>query len=175
MRIGVIGLGGLGHLALQYARAFGCEVTAFSASPAQEAEARRLGAHSLVDFRDAAATGGAVNSFDFLISTAPGDINWPAHLNALGPKLESSARPRNPPHDRALSDGPGRRGAHPREKEPGALPRGGELSHSTRKVWRVSNSCAPTPSRVFSTIVYSPLVMSGVSCRLSMPGTYRLG
>ncbi len=43
-RVGVIGIGGLGHMAIRFARAFGCEVTAFSTSPAKEEEARRLGA-----------------------------------------------------------------------------------------------------------------------------------
>ena len=44
-RVGVVGIGGLGHLALQFARVFGAEVTAFSTSPAKEDEARAMGAH----------------------------------------------------------------------------------------------------------------------------------
>ena len=46
-RVGVVGIGGLGHLAIQFARVFGAEVTAFSTSPAKEKEARALGAQSI--------------------------------------------------------------------------------------------------------------------------------
>lgn len=86
MRVGVVGLGGLGHLAVQYARAFGCEVTALSTSPNKEAEARSLGAHRFMDVRDAGAVQGAANSFDFVISTVPAELNWADYLNALRPK-----------------------------------------------------------------------------------------
>jgi uncharacterized zinc-type alcohol dehydrogenase-like protein len=86
MRVGVLGVGGLGHLALQYARAFGCEVTAFSTSPDKEAEACRLGAHHFINAGDVAAVEKAANSFDFLISTASADLDWGAYLNALKPK-----------------------------------------------------------------------------------------
>jgi alcohol/geraniol dehydrogenase (NADP+) len=86
MRVGVVGVGGLGHLALQYARAFGCEVTAFSSSPAKETEARRLGAHHFINARDAAAMEKTANSLDFAISTVSADVNWGQYLNALKPK-----------------------------------------------------------------------------------------
>jgi len=86
MRAGVVGLGGLGHLAVQYARAFGCEVTAFSTSPEKEAEARSLGAHHFINTRDAGAVQSAANSFDFVISTVPADLNWGEYVNALRPK-----------------------------------------------------------------------------------------
>jgi uncharacterized zinc-type alcohol dehydrogenase-like protein len=52
MKIGVIGIGGLGHLALQFARAFGCDVTAFSSTPDKEAEAIHFGAHHFVSSTD---------------------------------------------------------------------------------------------------------------------------
>ncbi len=51
-RVGVVGIGGLGHLAIQFARAFGCEVTAFSSSAEKEDEARELGAHNFVNSRE---------------------------------------------------------------------------------------------------------------------------
>ena len=54
-RVGVIGIGGLGHLGLQFAKAFGAEVTAFSTSKDKEAEALKLGAHHFVNTRDTGA------------------------------------------------------------------------------------------------------------------------
>ncbi len=54
-RVGVIGIGGLGHMGLQFARAFGAEVTAFSTSKDKEEEARKLGAHHFVNTRDTGA------------------------------------------------------------------------------------------------------------------------
>ncbi len=85
-RVGVIGIGGLGHLALRFARAFGCEVTAFSTSPAKEEEARRLGAHHFINSRDAAQLAGAAGSLDLLISTVNADLDWPVWLNVLRPR-----------------------------------------------------------------------------------------
>jgi uncharacterized zinc-type alcohol dehydrogenase-like protein len=86
MRVGVIGIGGLGHLALQFARAFGCEVTAFSSTPAKEAEARKFGAHHFAASTDAAAMAKLGSSFDFLLSTVNADLDWNAYLNLLRPK-----------------------------------------------------------------------------------------
>jgi uncharacterized zinc-type alcohol dehydrogenase-like protein len=85
MRVAVIGIGGLGHLALQYARAFGCEVTAISSSPDKEAEALALGAHRFVPGTALARNLRAVGSFDFILSTAMANLNWGALVNALRP------------------------------------------------------------------------------------------
>ena len=54
-RVGVIGIGGLGHMAIQFARVFGAEVTAFSTSANKEEEARALGAHHFVNSRESKA------------------------------------------------------------------------------------------------------------------------
>ncbi len=64
--MGVVGIGGLGHLGLQFARAFGCEVTAFSTSKDKEAEARELGAHNFVNTREngRAEEGGGESGLD---------------------------------------------------------------------------------------------------------------
>ena len=85
MRLGVVGIGGLGHLALQYARAFGCEVTAFSSTPAKADEARRLGAHRFVVSTDRKAMEKAAGSQDFMLNTVSADIDWPAFLKSLRP------------------------------------------------------------------------------------------
>ncbi len=85
MKIGVIGIGGLGHLALQFARAFGCEVTAFSSSPAKEKEARSLGAHNFVNSKDNDQILAIARSLDMIICTIHGDLDWNTYLAALRP------------------------------------------------------------------------------------------
>ena len=85
-RVGVIGIGGLGHIALQFARAFGAEVTAFSTSRDKEAEARQLGAHQFVNTRETGALKKVAGSFDLLLSTVNADQDWPGYINALRPR-----------------------------------------------------------------------------------------
>jgi uncharacterized zinc-type alcohol dehydrogenase-like protein len=77
-KVGVIGIGGLGHLAVQFARALGAQVTAFSTSADKEAEARALGAEQFVNTAAADALGALRGSFDLLISTVTADIDWGA-------------------------------------------------------------------------------------------------
>ena len=85
-RVGVIGIGGLGHLALQFARAFGAEVTAFSTSRDKEAEARQLGAQHFVNTRDTGALKKVAGSFDLLLSTVNADQDWPGFISTLRPR-----------------------------------------------------------------------------------------
>ena len=85
-RVGIVGIGGLGHLGVQFAKAFGAEVTAFSTSKDKEAEARELGAHQYVNTRDTGALKKVAGSFDFLLSTVNADQDWQAYVNALRPK-----------------------------------------------------------------------------------------
>jgi uncharacterized zinc-type alcohol dehydrogenase-like protein len=82
-RVGVIGIGGLGHLAVQFANAWGCEVTAFTSSMDKEEELRELGAHHIVNSRDDAAIKAQRNHFDFIITTVNVSLNWPLYLKAL--------------------------------------------------------------------------------------------
>lgn len=82
-RVGVIGIGGLGHLAIQFANAFGAEITAFSTSPVKEAEARSLGAHHFVNTRDSKALKNMAGTFDFILSTIHWDLDWKAYIGAL--------------------------------------------------------------------------------------------
>ncbi len=84
-RVGVIGIGGLGHLAIQFARVFGAEVTAFSTSAAKEDEARALGAHSFVNTRETRALKEVAGSFDFILSTINADQDWGVYIQALRP------------------------------------------------------------------------------------------
>jgi uncharacterized zinc-type alcohol dehydrogenase-like protein len=85
-RIGIIGIGGLGHLGIQFAKAFGAEVTAFSTTKDKEAEALKLGAHNFVNTRDTGALKKVAGSFDLLLSTVTADQDWGAYVSALRPK-----------------------------------------------------------------------------------------
>jgi uncharacterized zinc-type alcohol dehydrogenase-like protein len=85
-RVGVVGIGGLGHLGLQFARAFGCEVTAFSTSKDKEAEASSLGAHNFVNTRDTGALKKVAASFDLILSTVSADQDFQGFVGALRPK-----------------------------------------------------------------------------------------
>jgi uncharacterized zinc-type alcohol dehydrogenase-like protein len=86
MKVGVIGIGGLGHLALQFANAVGCKVTAFSSSADKEEEAKGFGAHYFIPTSEKDAFEKAVGSLDFIISTVHVDLDWTAVLNVLKPK-----------------------------------------------------------------------------------------
>lgn len=85
-RVGVIGIGGLGHMALGFLSAWGCEVTAFSTSPGKEAEAKSFGAHHFVNSKDAKSLEAVVDSFDFIISTVNSPLDWNFYIDALRPK-----------------------------------------------------------------------------------------
>ncbi|PSB23892.1 NADPH-dependent aldehyde reductase Ahr [Stenomitos frigidus] len=85
-RVGVIGIGGLGHMALGFLRAWGCDVTAFSTSPDKEAEARQLGANHFINSRDPEALKAVENTFDLIISTINADLDWNIYIAALRPK-----------------------------------------------------------------------------------------
>ncbi len=85
-RVGVIGIGGLGHFALQFLNKWGCEVTAFTSTDAKREEAKRMGAHHTVSSRNAAELESVKGSFDFILSTVNVDLDWSLYWDALGPK-----------------------------------------------------------------------------------------
>ena len=85
-RVGVIGIGGLGHLAVQFLNKWGCEVTAFTTSDAKRDEALAMGAHHVVNSRDEAQLEAIAGSLNFILSTVNADLNWPLFLGALAPK-----------------------------------------------------------------------------------------
>jgi uncharacterized zinc-type alcohol dehydrogenase-like protein len=84
-RIGIIGIGGLGHMALQFAHAFGAEVTAFSSSADKANEAKEFGAHHFVNTRETKSLKALGGCFDFILSTINADQDWNAYIAALRP------------------------------------------------------------------------------------------
>jgi alcohol/geraniol dehydrogenase (NADP+) len=85
-RVGVIGIGGLGHLALQFLNKWGCEVFAFTSSDGKQAEAMKLGAHATINSRDSEQLKKIAGSLDFVISTVNVGLDWSSYLNTLAPK-----------------------------------------------------------------------------------------
>ena len=85
-RVGVIGIGGLGHLALQFLNKWGCEVTAFTSSDAKRDAALQMGAHHVVNSRHVAQLKQIAGSLDFILSTVAVELDWDAYLAALAPK-----------------------------------------------------------------------------------------
>ncbi len=85
-RVGVVGIGGLGHLALQFLNKWGCEVTAFTSTDAKADEARAMGAHHVVNSRDAGRLEAIAGSLDFILSTVNADLDWASYLATLGPR-----------------------------------------------------------------------------------------
>jgi uncharacterized zinc-type alcohol dehydrogenase-like protein len=82
-KIGIIGIGGLGHLAIQFAHALGYEVTVISSSPAKKEEALAFGADQFVASDDMATFRKLEYYFDLLLCTAHGDVNWEWLLTIL--------------------------------------------------------------------------------------------
>ena len=76
-KVGIVGLGGLGHMALKFARSFGAHVVQFTTSPGKRDDALRLGAHEVVLSRDEDAMKAHAGTFDFILDTvsAPHDLN----------------------------------------------------------------------------------------------------
>jgi len=82
-RIAVIGIGGLGHMALQFCTAWGCEVTAFTSTAAKSEEAMAMGARDTIDSTDPAAIAAAAGRFDIILSTVNVKLDWPAFIGTL--------------------------------------------------------------------------------------------
>lgn len=85
-RVGVVGIGGLGHMALKFAKAWGCDVTAFTSTDAKADEARGFGAHRVVNSRNVDDLKKIAGTLDFLIVTVNVPLDWPAMLATLRPK-----------------------------------------------------------------------------------------
>jgi uncharacterized zinc-type alcohol dehydrogenase-like protein len=82
-KVAVLGLGGLGHMAVKFAASFGAEVTMLSGSPSKEADAKKLGAHHFALTSDNDVMASMVNSFDFILNTVSGNHNYNDYLGLL--------------------------------------------------------------------------------------------
>jgi uncharacterized zinc-type alcohol dehydrogenase-like protein len=82
-KVGVLGLGGLGHMAVKFAASFGAEVTMLSTSPSKEADAKRLGAHQFALTSNEETMKGLANHFDFILDTVSAPHNYDTYLNTL--------------------------------------------------------------------------------------------
>jgi uncharacterized zinc-type alcohol dehydrogenase-like protein len=85
-RVGVVGIGGLGHMALKFSNAWGCEVTAFTSSESKHEEARRLGAHRVVSSVDRSAMKAIAGSLDLILVTVNVALPWGALQGTLAPQ-----------------------------------------------------------------------------------------
>src|SRR5215204_3268928 len=82
-KVGIVGLGGLGHMGVKFARAFGAEVVLFTTSPGKTEDAKRLGAHEVVISRNPAAMEAHANSFDFILNTVAASHNLDPFITML--------------------------------------------------------------------------------------------
>ena len=82
-KVGVVGLGGLGHMGVKLAHAFGAHVVVFTTSPGKQEDARRLGADEVVVSRNANEMQKHAGSFDFILDTVSADHDLNAYLNLL--------------------------------------------------------------------------------------------
>lgn len=86
MRTAVVGIGGLGHLAVQFLAKFGCEVTAISSRHDKDEDARQLGATHFIATTGTDELTRAAGTFDVIVSTVSADLPWGDYLAALRPR-----------------------------------------------------------------------------------------
>jgi len=82
-KVGIVGLGGLGHMGVKFARALGAHVVVFTTSPSKVEDAKRLGAHEVVVSKDAAQMAAHTNSFNFILNTVAAPHSMEPFLNLL--------------------------------------------------------------------------------------------
>jgi uncharacterized zinc-type alcohol dehydrogenase-like protein len=85
-RVGVVGIGGLGHMAIQFLNKWGCEVTAFTSSDSKHAEAKQMGAHHAVSSTNKDAIKKLRGSLDFVLVTVNVALDWNAYVATLKPR-----------------------------------------------------------------------------------------
>jgi uncharacterized zinc-type alcohol dehydrogenase-like protein len=82
-KVGIVGLGGLGHMGVKFANAFGAHVVLFTTSPKKTADAQRLGAHEVVISKNKAEMQKHIGTFDFILDTVSAEYNVNAYLDLL--------------------------------------------------------------------------------------------
>lgn len=82
-KVAILGLGGLGHMAVKFAVSFGCEVTVLSTSPSKESDAKKLGAHHFKITTNPETITELAGSFDFILNTVSANIDYKTYVNML--------------------------------------------------------------------------------------------
>lgn len=85
-KVGVIGVGGLGHMAIKFLKAWGCEVTAFSSNLKKKNEILKLGAHHVIDSTNPEDLKGIEGSLNFILNTTNVSLDWNSFLTILAPQ-----------------------------------------------------------------------------------------
>jgi uncharacterized zinc-type alcohol dehydrogenase-like protein len=85
-KVGVIGIGGLGHMAIRFLKYWGCEVVAFSSNRLKYEEIRNMGASSVIDSTDTAALQAVQGQLNYILSTVNTPLDWDTYLSCLAPK-----------------------------------------------------------------------------------------
>ncbi|KAF9426743.1 hypothetical protein BGZ76_002631, partial [Entomortierella beljakovae] len=78
--VGIVGLGGLGHMAIKFAKAWGCKVVAISATREKEQDARTFGAHEFICTKDPLTS---TTKMDYILNTVAGDLDWEFYMSLL--------------------------------------------------------------------------------------------
>lgn len=84
--VGVIGIGGLGHMALKFLNKWGCEVIAFSSSPDKKEQILKMGATKVVNSKSSEELEEIQGTLDFILNTTNVTLDWDAYLNTLAPQ-----------------------------------------------------------------------------------------
>lgn len=85
-KVGVIGIGGLGHMAIKFLKHWGCEVIAFSSNPNKKAEILAMGANRVIDSTNSEELESVAGELNFILSTVNVTLDWNAYLSCLAPK-----------------------------------------------------------------------------------------
>lgn len=85
-KVGVIGIGGLGHIALKFLKAWGCEVTAFTSNKDKTNALKKMGAHNVVDSTDPKDLEGIAGTLNFILNTTNVKLDWNSYLTTLAPQ-----------------------------------------------------------------------------------------
>ncbi|UZO80310.1 NAD(P)-dependent alcohol dehydrogenase [Aquimarina sp. ERC-38] len=84
--VGVIGIGGLGHMALQFLNKWGCKVVAFTSSMDKKEQILKMGAHEVINSKDLSTMEPITGRLDFILNTTNVSLPWDEYLNALAPQ-----------------------------------------------------------------------------------------
>lgn len=85
-KVGVIGIGGLGHLAIKFLKHWGCEVVAFTTSADKNEQIKAMGAHQVINTKDPKSLAAVKGLLKFILNTTNVNLDWRLYLNCLTPK-----------------------------------------------------------------------------------------